>query len=172
MWSRADEVHYAPELPGTGSHLASWIPNARTGLEASEPPRTRIQGKFLVPPTATEPPSLGVEPRALHVYLHSVSPSTLCCQSLHSPSTLPVGLGLAPTKSSLLLNPETSLILSHRISQRLSLRKHSSPRPLGPGLALLGSARHSGLRNVDSASLMSGRARARAGSLKDSRAIL
>lgn len=127
------------------------------GLEASEPPRARMKGKFLVPPTAPEPRSLGVGPRTLHVYLHSVSPSTLCCQFLHSPSTLPVGLGLAPTKSSLLLNPETSLTSSHWVSQRLSLRKHSPPHPLGPGLASLGSARHSGLRNMDSASLMSHR---------------
>lgn len=44
------------------------------------------------------------------------------------PSTLPGAGGLAPTKFSLLLNPETSpLILSHWMSQRLSLRKHSSP---------------------------------------------
>lgn len=65
VWSQAQ----ASSCLAPGSQLASWIPNARMVLAASESLRAQVKGKFLVPPTTTEP-SLGLGPRTLHLYLH------------------------------------------------------------------------------------------------------
>lgn len=57
-----------------GSRLASWIPSARMGLEASEPRRAQVEGQFLVPPTPANPVSEHGTKEPAFVSLLSPSP--------------------------------------------------------------------------------------------------
>lgn len=148
MLSQDNEVHCTSELPGTGSHLVP-IPNARMWLVAPEPSRVRIQGKFRsLPPLLNPRLRVWGQGLCICISIQLFSPSTLppsCSKLLPGGPLIPCllfhlpgGLGVALTKFSLLLNPETSLTLSHRVFQRLSLRKHSPPCPPGQGLASWG----------------------------------
>lgn len=138
-----------------GSYLASWIPRARMGLAASERLRTQIKGKCLVPPTtlgvakgpASACPLRGAPPAhwplpAPASFVPHQTPPGRASYSGGSASISPFFPGRwirPPATFSLLLNPETSpLTPSHWVPQGPSLRKHPSPCPQGPGLALGG----------------------------------